>query len=144
MERGGIVESLTKVFVRILKERPEDPTQYLLHNLGDARLQADNMAYLQAELEDARVEIQRLSDIIRSINPDLLNETPNKISTPRHHSLEDVNSNELQHDATSSHHQMDYSSPGNGGTLEESFNHTHVSSMSSEGDVVQKENNCIE
>lgn len=72
LERGGIIESLTKVFVRILKERPEDPTQYLLQNLGDARLQADNIAYLQSELDEARNEIQRLTDIIVSINPDLL------------------------------------------------------------------------
>ncbi|KNC31838.1 putative c-Myc-binding protein [Lucilia cuprina] len=72
LERGGIIESLTKVFVRILKERPEDPTQYLLQNLGDARLQADNIAYLQSELDDARNEIQRLTEIIRGINPDLL------------------------------------------------------------------------
>ncbi|KAM7362526.1 uncharacterized protein ACRADG_013164 isoform 1-T3 [Cochliomyia hominivorax] len=74
LERGGIIESLTKVFVRILKERPEDPTQYLLQNLGDARLQADNIAYLQSELEDARNEIQRLREIIRGINPELLAE----------------------------------------------------------------------
>ena len=77
LERGGIIESLTKVFVRILKERPEDPTQYLLQNLGDARLQADNIAYLQSELEEARNEIQRLTEIIRGINPELLEESSN-------------------------------------------------------------------
>ncbi|XP_073847630.1 c-Myc-binding protein homolog [Musca autumnalis] len=95
LERGGIIESLTKVFVRILKERPEDPTQYLLQNLGDARLQADNIAYLQSELEDARAEIQRLTDIIRNINPDLLNETPIRNSTPKDVSVEE-NLNEIQ------------------------------------------------
>ena len=38
LERGEIIELLTKVLVRILKEGPEDPTQYLLQKLGNNRL----------------------------------------------------------------------------------------------------------
>ncbi|XP_075147037.1 c-Myc-binding protein homolog [Haematobia irritans] len=101
LERGGIIESLTKIFVRILKERPEDPTQYLLNNLGDARLQADNIAYLQNELEDARMEIQRLTDIIKNINPDLLNEVQSKNSPNGDAKLElNINSANQQTDSS--------------------------------------------
>ncbi|KAL9890020.1 c-Myc-binding protein homolog [Glossina fuscipes] len=77
LERGGVIESLTKVFVNLLKERPDNPTEYLAQNLGVVRLQADNVAYLQNELEQAQNEIQRLTDIIRSIDPELLNENTN-------------------------------------------------------------------
>ena len=77
LKRGGIIESLTKVFIRILKERPEDAIQYLLQNLGDARLQGDNIAYLQSELDETRNEIQHLTEIIREINPELPEETSN-------------------------------------------------------------------
>ncbi|XP_013107117.1 c-Myc-binding protein homolog [Stomoxys calcitrans] len=108
LERGGIIESLTKVFVRILKERPEDPTQYLLHNLGDARLQADNIAYLQNELEDARIEIQRLTEIIKSINPDLLNEIQNKNESPGEDSSQiGLSKIQVQQDFTQVHESED-------------------------------------
>ncbi|XP_061392857.1 c-Myc-binding protein homolog [Musca vetustissima] len=138
LERGGIIESLTKVFVRILKERPEDPTQYLLQNLGDARLQADNIAYLQSELDDARAEIQRLTDIIRNINPDLLNDTPIKNSTPNNVSIEE-NVDEIQQ-KNSGHQQMpEYNAAG---TLEESVD--HAQHVSPDTDVVQNINNCTE
>lgn len=130
MERGGIIESLTKVFVRILKERPEDPTQYLLQNLGDARLQADNIAYLQNELEDARAEIRRLSDIIRNINPDLLNESSIKNTTSNDVSVEEI---EVQQDA--GQHQMTDFTP------DQSVEHN---SMSPDTDMVQNDKNCTE
>lgn len=129
MERGGIIESLTKVFVRILKERPEDPTQYLLQNLGDARLQADNIAYLQNELEDARAEIRRLSDIIRNINPDLLNESSIKNTTSNDVSVEEI---EVQQDA--GQHQMTDFTP------DQSVEHN----MSLDTDVVLNDKNCTE
>lgn len=129
MERGGIIESLTKVFVRILKERPEDPTQYLLQNLGDARLQADNIAYLQNELEDARAEIRRLSDIIRNINPDLLNESSIKNTASNDVSVEEI---EVQQDA--GQHQMTDFTP------DQSVEHN----MSPDTDVVLNDKNCTE
>lgn len=65
---------MTKVFVRIVKDRPENPLDYLRQNLGDSLHQADSMAYLQSELEEARNEIQRIRGIIESINPDALRE----------------------------------------------------------------------
>ncbi|CAD6991223.1 c-Myc-binding protein homolog [Ceratitis capitata] len=74
LERAGVIEALTKVFVRLVKERPEKPLDYLRHNLGDAKHQADSMAYLQSELEEARNEIQRLRGVIESINPEALKE----------------------------------------------------------------------
>ncbi|XP_011179323.2 c-Myc-binding protein homolog [Zeugodacus cucurbitae] len=74
LERSGVIEALTKVFVRIVKERPENPLDYLRNNLGDALHQADSVSYLQSELEEARSEIQRLRGIIESINPDALRE----------------------------------------------------------------------
>lgn len=109
MERGGIIESLTKVFVRILKDRPEDPTQYLLQSLGDARLQADNIEYLQNELEDARSEIQRLTDIIRGINPELLNESNDEVSRRDVDSAQDsVNTNDAQDNNHSNSSQTNF------------------------------------
>ncbi|XP_014092544.2 c-Myc-binding protein homolog [Bactrocera oleae] len=74
LERSGVIEALTKVFVRIVKERPENPLDFLRHNLGDALHQADSMAYLQTELEEARSEIQRLRGLVESIDPDALKE----------------------------------------------------------------------
>ncbi|XP_067616680.1 c-Myc-binding protein homolog [Eurosta solidaginis] len=76
LERSGVIEALTKVFVRIVKERPENPLDYLRRNLGDALHQADSMAYLQSELEEARQEIQRLRTIIENVNPDALRDQP--------------------------------------------------------------------
>ncbi|XP_017486701.1 PREDICTED: C-Myc-binding protein homolog [Rhagoletis zephyria] len=73
LERSGVIEALTKVFVRIVKERPENPLEYLRYNLGDSLHQADSMVYLQSELEEARSEIQRLRGMIESVNPDALN-----------------------------------------------------------------------
>lgn len=147
MERGGIIESLTKVFVRILKERPEDPTQYLLQNLGDARLQADNIAYLQSELENARSEILRLTEIIRNINPDLLNEDLNNDSLSNDN-LNNFNPNDerdLQapqsHNITpdQNHQAVEYSEVV---TLEEGLQNTHISDatiQSTEVNVVQND-----
>ncbi|XP_011210167.2 c-Myc-binding protein homolog [Bactrocera dorsalis] len=74
LERSGVIEALTKVFVRIVKDRPENPLDFLRHNLGDALHQADSMAYLQSELQEARGEIERLRGLIESIDPDALRE----------------------------------------------------------------------
>lgn len=76
LERVGLIESLTKAFVRILRVRPENPIEYLLQNLGEARLHVDSIADLQEELANAHQEIQRLRDILNSINPELLLQLP--------------------------------------------------------------------
>ncbi|XP_054739397.1 c-Myc-binding protein homolog [Anastrepha obliqua] len=76
LERSGVIEALTKVFVRIANEHPENPLDYLRHNLGDSLHQADSVAYLQSELEEARSEIQRLRGIIESVHPEALLEQP--------------------------------------------------------------------
>ncbi|XP_018801412.1 PREDICTED: C-Myc-binding protein homolog [Bactrocera latifrons] len=74
LERSGVIEALTKVFVKIVKDRPDNPLDFLRHNLGDALHQADSMAYLQSELQEARGEIERLRGLIESIDPDALRE----------------------------------------------------------------------
>lgn len=62
--------------MRILRLRPDNPIEYLLNNLGEARLHTDNLAELQEELDAAHHENQRLRAIISSINPDLLLQQP--------------------------------------------------------------------
>ncbi|XP_065354545.1 c-Myc-binding protein homolog [Calliphora vicina] len=149
LERGGIIESLTKVFVRILKERPEDPTQYLLQNLGDARLQADNIAYLQSELEDARNEIQRLTEIIRGINPDLLVEPPSNNDSNSNDNLnESIAAKDEAEDATLQT-SVEQNPPQPIGeysevvALEEGLQNTHIVESNAQavagGDAVQNE-----
>ncbi|XP_017103203.2 c-Myc-binding protein homolog [Drosophila bipectinata] len=72
LERGSVLDSLTKIFIRVIKERPENPLEYIRNNIGVVRHQHDKYERLQQDLQIANDEIQRLRDIINSINPDVL------------------------------------------------------------------------
>ncbi|KAH8419221.1 hypothetical protein KR222_010802 [Zaprionus bogoriensis] len=72
LERGSVLDSLTKIFIRIIKERPEDPMEYIRNNIGVVRHQHDKYERLSQDLQDANEEIQRLRAIINSINPEVL------------------------------------------------------------------------
>ncbi|EDW84982.1 uncharacterized protein Dwil_GK14402 [Drosophila willistoni] len=76
LERGSVVDSLTKIFIRVIKERPENPMEYIRNNIGVVRRQQDKYDRLQQDLQTANEEIQRLRAIINSINPDVLKEQP--------------------------------------------------------------------
>lgn len=72
LERGSVLDSLTKIFIRIIKERPENPMEYIRNNIGMVRHQHDKYERLTQDLQEANEEIQRLRAIINSINPDVL------------------------------------------------------------------------
>lgn len=141
--------------MRILKERPEDPTQYLLQNLGDARLQADNIAYLQSELDDARNEIQRLTEIIQGIDPDLLLEpTSNNDSINNDVLNESIGAKNVENKETNcmltsgEQNQQAIGIYPEVASIEEGLQNTHVSETdvqaSAESNVVQNGVNIAE
>ncbi|XP_023173947.1 c-Myc-binding protein homolog [Drosophila hydei] len=72
LERGSVLDSLTKIFIRVIKERPENPMEYIRNNIGVVRHQHDKYERLSQDLQEANEEIQRLRAIINSINPDVL------------------------------------------------------------------------
>ncbi|KAH8247775.1 hypothetical protein KR038_009663, partial [Drosophila bunnanda] len=72
LERGSVLDSLTKIFIRVIKERPENPMEYIRNNIGVVRHQHDKYERLQQDLQLANEEIQRLRGIINEINPDML------------------------------------------------------------------------
>ncbi|KAH8247062.1 hypothetical protein KR032_008285 [Drosophila birchii] len=72
LERGSVLDSLTKIFIRVIKERPENPMEYIRNNIGVVRHQHDKYERLQQDLQLANEEIQRLRAIINDINPDML------------------------------------------------------------------------
>ncbi|XP_017110725.1 c-Myc-binding protein homolog [Drosophila elegans] len=72
LERGSVLDSLTKIFIRVIKERPENPMEYIRNNIGVVRHQHDKYERLQQDLQLANEEIQRLRGIINSINPEVL------------------------------------------------------------------------
>ncbi|XP_033164317.1 c-Myc-binding protein homolog [Drosophila mauritiana] len=72
LERGSVLDSLTKLFIRVIKERPENPMDYIRNHIGVVRHQHDKYERLQQDLQLANEEIQRLRAIINSINPDVL------------------------------------------------------------------------
>ncbi|XP_016979146.1 c-Myc-binding protein homolog [Drosophila rhopaloa] len=72
LERGSVLDSLTKIFIRVIKERPENPMEYIRNHIGVVRHQHDKYERLQQDLQLANEEIQRLRGIINSINPDVL------------------------------------------------------------------------
>ncbi|KAH8346958.1 hypothetical protein KR059_003462, partial [Drosophila kikkawai] len=72
LERGSVLDSLTKIFIRVIKERPENPMEYIRNNIGVVRHQHDKYERLQQDLQLANEEIQRLRAIINDINPDVL------------------------------------------------------------------------
>ncbi|XP_020817368.1 C-Myc-binding protein homolog [Drosophila serrata] len=72
LERGSVLDSLTKIFIRVIKERPENPMEYIRNNIGVVRHQHDKYERLQQDLQLANEEIQRLRGIINDINPDML------------------------------------------------------------------------
>lgn len=72
LERGSVLDSLTKIFIRIIKERPEDPLDYIRNNIGAVRHQHDKYERLSEDLLVAKEEIKRLREIINRINPEVL------------------------------------------------------------------------
>ncbi|ALC46567.1 CG17202 [Drosophila busckii] len=72
LERGSVLDALTKVMVRVIKERPENPMEYIRNNIGVVRHQHDKYERLSQDLQVANEEIQRLRAIINKINPDVL------------------------------------------------------------------------
>ncbi|XP_017000413.2 c-Myc-binding protein homolog [Drosophila takahashii] len=72
LERGSVLDSLTKIFIRVIKERPENPMEYIRNHIGVVRHQHDKYERLQQDLQLANEEIQRLRGIINSINPEVL------------------------------------------------------------------------
>ncbi|XP_022229984.2 c-Myc-binding protein homolog [Drosophila obscura] len=72
LERGSVLDSLTKVFIRVIKERPENPMEYIRNNIGAVRHQHDKYERLQQQLQSANEEIQRLRGIINNIDPEAL------------------------------------------------------------------------
>jgi len=72
LERGSVLDSLTKLFIRVIKERPENPMDYIRNHIGVVRHQHDKYERLQQDLQLANEEIQRLRAIINGINPDVL------------------------------------------------------------------------
>lgn len=72
LERGSVLDSLTQIFIRIIKERPENPMEYIRNNIGMVRHQHDKYERLTQDLQEANEEIQRLRAIINSINPEVL------------------------------------------------------------------------
>ncbi|KAH8312451.1 hypothetical protein KR044_010779, partial [Drosophila immigrans] len=72
LERGSVLDSLTKIFIRVIKERPENPMEYIRNNIGIVRHQHDKYERLAQDLQEANEEIQRLRAIINSINPEVL------------------------------------------------------------------------
>ncbi|XP_016941781.3 c-Myc-binding protein homolog [Drosophila suzukii] len=72
LERGSVLDSLTKIFIRVIKERPENPMEYIRNHIGVVRHQHDKYERLQQDLQLANDEIQRLRGIINSINPEVL------------------------------------------------------------------------
>ncbi|EDV91474.1 c-Myc-binding protein homolog [Drosophila grimshawi] len=75
LERGSVLDALTKVFVRVIKERPENPMEYIRNNIGVVRHQHDKYERLAQDLQEANEEIKRLRAIINVINPDVLQPT---------------------------------------------------------------------
>ncbi|XP_034664042.1 c-Myc-binding protein homolog [Drosophila subobscura] len=94
LERGSVLDSLTKVFIRVIKERPENPMEYIRNNIGAVRHQHDKYERLQEQLQSANEEIQRLRGIINTIDPEALE---GKASL---HSSELFDESELQNVAT--------------------------------------------
>uniref|UniRef100_A0A1A9W2B5 c-Myc-binding protein homolog n=1 Tax=Glossina brevipalpis TaxID=37001 RepID=A0A1A9W2B5_9MUSC len=148
LERGGVIESLTKVFVNLLKERPDNPTEYLAQNLGVVRLHDDNVAYLQNELEQAQNEIRRLTDIIRSIDPELLNVNINDTVADEEGAALNGNNEHLDEG------QEDYDGGASSSAplqkdrqdmqmeeIEESLANVHINESSSSPDAVDQPNN---
>ncbi|XP_017041114.1 c-Myc-binding protein homolog [Drosophila ficusphila] len=79
LERGSVLDSLTKIFIRVIKERPENPMEYIRNHIGVVRHQHDKYERLQQDLQLANEEIQRLRGIINSINPEVLQGHPGPV-----------------------------------------------------------------
>ncbi|KAH8295431.1 hypothetical protein KR018_011074, partial [Drosophila ironensis] len=67
LERGSVLDSLTKIFIRVIKERPENPMEYIRNNIGVVRHQHDKYERLQQDLQAANEEIQRLRGIVEEL-----------------------------------------------------------------------------
>ncbi|XP_017144060.1 c-Myc-binding protein homolog [Drosophila miranda] len=81
LERGSVLDSLTKVFMRVIKERPENPMEYIRNNIGAVRHQHDRYERLQQQLQSAIDEIQRLRGIINNIDPKALAGQPSFVTS---------------------------------------------------------------
>ncbi|XP_037950696.1 c-Myc-binding protein homolog [Teleopsis dalmanni] len=91
LERAGVIESLTKLFVRLNKERPENALEYIKHNLGESLEEADNLAYLQTELVEAKNEIERLRNLIKKVDRTVLDD----LTSPENIEIVESNQKEI-------------------------------------------------
>lgn len=65
LEKSGLVEAVSKVLVHLYheKEKPANAIDYILTNIGDSRAERDTIERLQAELAEARKEIETLKKL---------------------------------------------------------------------------------
>lgn len=76
LERAGLIDLVSKCFIKLYEEteKPENPIEYFRENIGDALKEKMKIKMLQAELEEAKKEIEDLrkkikkDDEIDSIN----------------------------------------------------------------------------
>lgn len=60
LDRKGVLDAITKVLIKCNSDRPENPIQFLLDNMGERLKDKDTIARLENELNDARNEIEVL------------------------------------------------------------------------------------
>lgn len=76
LERAGLIDLVSKCFIKLYEEteKPENPIEFFRENIGDALKEKMKIKMLQAELEEAKKEIEELrkkikkDDEIDSIN----------------------------------------------------------------------------
>lgn len=90
LERSGLIDLVSKCFIKLYEEtdKPENPIEYFRENIGDALKEKMTIKMLQAELEDAKKEIENLRKQINEKNGDDLSSI-NK-STDSNMTIEDV------------------------------------------------------
>lgn len=60
LDRKGVLDAITKVLIKCNSDRPENAIQYLMDNMGERLKDKDTIARLEADLNDARNEIEML------------------------------------------------------------------------------------
>ncbi|XP_076244964.1 c-Myc-binding protein isoform X2 [Calliopsis andreniformis] len=72
LERGGVMDALTKVLVYLYEEpeKPEDPLEYIRHHLGGITEPDVEMDTLKKELEEAKATIADLKAKLVKYEPD--------------------------------------------------------------------------
>lgn len=86
MEKSGLVEAVSKVLLHLYheKEKPENAIDYILTHIGDVRAERDTNERLQAELAEARKEIEILkkfhtnSKAVQSSEPEMVDDDGNE------------------------------------------------------------------